>query len=169
MSFNPEQYTAPTEAELAADKVKHLMAEGPHILIITSVEAKQTRKGSNALVLGFEVLSNVKGDSGESSFEKGSKFNWFCDTDNSFARANLHALWTIGGKPKWDMTDSALMVGCLLGKRCYGVAKHEEYNGRTNAKIDGLKVLTLAQDEKYPCPPKWETGGGSLGEDDIPF
>ena len=165
MSFNPNTYTPETEAEREKRERGHLITEGKCAAVITNAECKSTKGGADAIVLSVEVISVKAGDAG-----KDSKFNWFCDIDNQFCAEKLYALWEVSGKGKWDIKDQALMTALLMGKPCIVDIKNEEFNGRTNSKIDRIKAMTEEQKAKYPVPDKWKIGEGqSFGSDDIPF
>ena len=109
--------------------------EGQHFVKLTAMEEKTSQAGNDMLVGSFEV---VKGDS------KGSK---------------LYENFLLSQSGLWKLKSylQAIGVACdgkialdpktLIGKQCIATVVHEEYNGKTKAKIDEFKKIVIESDE----------------------
>lgn len=114
-------------------------SEGRHIIKAVSFEQKESQSGNDMLVAKFEVAT---GDS------KG---------------ATLYENFLLSQNGLWKLKSylSALNVPCsgkitlnpdsLVGKKCLAEVIHEEYNGKTKAKIDEFKPYkdVDADDDAY--------------------
>ena len=115
-------------------------AEGQHTAKIVEVQENTTQAGDDMLTMVFEV---IRGDS------KGAKvFDNFVLTDKALWKLK-QLLQVVGVKCDGKI---ALDLDKLVGKVCDIAVYHEEYNGKTKARIDeyiALKSSGSDEDEDY--------------------
>lgn len=110
-------------------------SEGEHAAKIASAEVKQSQGGNDMIVVAFEV---TKGE------DKGSRVyeNYpLIDTALWKLKGLLQAIgMKADGKVQLDLDK-------LVGKVVTIVVKHEEYEGKTRAKIDEVKKFSITSSE----------------------
>ena len=109
-------------------------AEGNHIAKIVEVQENTTQAGDDMLTMVFEV---IKGDS------KGARvYDNFVLTDKALWKLK-QLLQALGIKCDGKIV---LDLDKLIGRACDILVYHEEYNGKTKARIDEYTAIKHQQD-----------------------
>ena len=111
-------------------------SEGVHACKIASADEKQSSGGNDMIVVAFEVIKGVdKGARVYENFPLVDKALWKL-------KGLLQAIgMKADGKVQLDLDK-------LVGKTCNVTVKHEEYEGKTRARVDSMSRLILEDAEE---------------------
>lgn len=110
--------------------------EGLHVCKIASADLKQSSNGSDMIVVAFEVTKGAdKGARVYENYPLVDKALWKL-------KGLLQAIgMRADGKVQLD-------VDKLIGKVCSVLVKHEEYEGKTRARVDEVSKFVVASSEE---------------------
>lgn len=107
-------------------------SEGEHVCKIATADEKQSQSGNDMIVVAFEV---IKGDDKSARVFENYPL---IDTALWKLKGLLQAIgMKADGKVQLDLDR-------LIGKTCIVGVKHEEYDGKTRARVDYVKKLGAA-------------------------
>ena len=107
-------------------------SEGEHVCKIATADEKQSQSGNDMIVVAFEVIK------GEDKSARVFENYPLIDTALWKLKGLLQAIgMKAGGKVQLDLDR-------LIGKTCVVGVKHEEYEGKTRARVDYVKKLGAA-------------------------
>lgn len=107
-------------------------SEGEHVCKIATADEKQSQSGNDMIVVAFEV---IKGDDKSARVFENYPL---IDTALWKLKGLLQAIgMKADGKVQLDLDR-------LIGKTCVVGVKHEEYDGKTRARVDYVKKLGAA-------------------------
>lgn len=110
-------------------------SEGEHVCKIASADVKQSQGGNDMIVVAYEVIKGE--DKGARVFENYP----LVDTALWKLKGMLQVLgMKADGKVQLDLDK-------LIGRTLIVVVKHEEYDGKTRARVDDLKKLSAQNEE----------------------
>jgi Ser-tRNA(Ala) deacylase AlaX len=142
-----------------------LVAEGKYEAVIVNAEAGQTQAKKPKLSIDFEIRSDVPQN------HQGAKvlYNTFTfehEVSIKIVNSLLKACGFPNGHPFKSADDMAKQ---LINKNLKITVKHEEYE----KDVDGVKQKRIAAKAKYydvsDVNPLMQTGGITIGDDDLPF
>lgn len=110
-------------------------AEGSHLCKIVSADEKTSQGGNEMIVVAFEVIK------GESKSARVYENYPLIDTALWKLKGMLQA---IGMKADGKV---ALDLDKLIGKTCIVTVKHEEYEGKTRARVDEVSKVPVADSD----------------------
>lgn len=110
-------------------------AEGDHPCKIVSADVKQSQGGNDMIVVAFEVIK------GESKSARVYENYPLVDTALWKLKGLLQAIgMKADGKVQLDLDR-------LVGKTCIVTVKHEEYEGKTRARVDSVSRMATASED----------------------
>ena len=110
------------------------MNEGSHVCKIVSADEKQSQGGNDMIVVAFEATKGV---------DKGSRvYENFPLVDSALWKLK-GLLQAIGMKADGKVQ---LDLDKLIGKVCVVDVKHEEYEGKTRARVEAINKLAATSD-----------------------
>lgn len=111
-------------------------SEGVHACKIVSADEKQSSGGNDMIVVAFEVIKGLdKGARVYENFPLVDKALWKL-------KGLLQAIgMKADGKVQLDLDK-------LVGKTCSVTVKHEEYDGKTRARVDSMGKLAASDDDE---------------------
>ena len=110
-------------------------AEGKHLCKIAQVDEKTSQGGNDMLTVQFEVIK------GESKTARVFENYPLIDTALWKLKGLLQAIgMKADGKVQLDLDK-------LVGKTCMVVVKHEEYEGKTRARVDSVEKVPVSDDD----------------------
>lgn len=111
-------------------------SEGKHICKIATADEKTSQGGNEMIVIAFEVVKGA--DKTARVYENYP----LIDTALWKLKGLLQAIgMRADGKVQLDLDK-------LIGKMCEVTVKHEEYEGKTRARVDSVSKITVAEDDE---------------------
>ena len=110
-------------------------AEGRHLCKIVQADEKTSQGGNEMIVVAFEVIK------GESKTARVYENYPLLDTALWKLKGLLQAIgMKADGKVQLDLDK-------LIGKTCMVTVKHEEYEGKTRARVDSVEKVPVSDDD----------------------
>jgi hypothetical protein len=142
-----------------------LVAEGKYEVVIVNAEAKKTSAGKPMLNVDYEIRSDVP------QAHQGAKilYNNYTFEHEISVRIVNSLLKACGFANNHAFSSPEDMAKQLINKNLKVTVKHEEYD----KVVDGVKQKRTAPKAKYydvsDVNPLMQTGGITIGDDDLPF
>jgi hypothetical protein len=142
-----------------------LVAEGKYEAVIVNAEAGKTQAGKPKMSVDFEIRSDVP------QSHQGAKvlYNTFTFDHEVSVRIVNSLLKACGFANNHAFSSPEDMAKQLINKNLKITVKHEEYD----KVVDGVKQKRTAAKAKYydisDVNPIMQSGGITIGDDDLPF